>query len=77
MCHLHEHFTPSQHNTHITEHTHTHTHTHTSQPRLLIVVITKTTDDDISPSLHNRINLIYTNTLLDEILMMAGIGRNM
>jgi len=26
--------------------------------------------------LHNRINLIDTNTLSDENLMMAGIGRN-
>ena len=32
---------------------------------------------EISPSLHNRINLISTNTLSDENLMMAGIGRNM
>jgi len=31
----------------------------------------------LSPSLHNRINLINTNTLSDENLMMAGIGRNM
>jgi len=46
----------------------------TSQPRLLIVVIIKTTDDEISPSLHNRINLINTNTLSDENLKMAGIG---
>ena len=66
-----EHCTPSQHNTHITE------HPPPSQPRLLIVVIIKTTDDEISPSLHNRINLINTNTLLDENMMMAGIGRNM
>jgi len=47
-----------------------------TQPRLLIVVIIKTTDDKISPSLHNRINLINTNTLTDENLM-AGIRRNM
>jgi len=47
------------------------------QPRLIIVVITKTTDDEILPSLHNRINLINTNTLSDENLMKAGIGRNM
>jgi len=47
------------------------------QPRLLIVVIIKTTDDEISHSLHNRIKLINTNTLSDENLMMAGIGRNM
>jgi len=47
------------------------------QPRLLILAIIKTTDDEISPSLHNRINLINTNTLSDENLMMAGIGRNM
>jgi len=46
-------------------------------PRLLIVVITKTTDDEISPSLHKRINLINTNNLLDENLIMAGIGRNL
>jgi len=43
----------------------------------LTVVITKTTDDEISPSLHNHINLINTNTFSDENLMMAGIGRNM
>ena len=48
-----------------------------SQPLLLIVVITKTTDDEISPSLHNRLSLINTKTLSDENLMMAGIGRNM
>ena len=42
-----------------------------------IVIITKTTDDELSPSLHNRINLINTNTLTDESLMIAGIGRNM
>jgi len=34
-------------------------------------------DGEISPSLHNRINLINTNTRSDENLMMAGIGRNM
>jgi len=44
---------------------------------LSIVVIIKTTYDEISPSLHNRINLINTNTLLDENLMMTGIGQNM
>ena len=27
--------------------------------------------------LHNHINLINTNTLSDENVMMAGIGRNM
>jgi len=48
-----------------------------SQLRLLIVVIINTTDDEISPSLHNRINLINTNNISDENLMMAGIGRNM
>jgi len=48
----------------------------TIKRRLLIVVIIKTTHDEISPSLHNRINLI-NNTLSDENLMMAGIGRNM
>ena len=47
------------------------------KPHLLIVVIIKTTDDEISPSLHNRINLINTNTLSDENLMMAGVDRNM
>jgi len=47
------------------------------QPLLLIVVITKTTDDEISPSVRNHIKLINTNTLSDENLMMAGIGRNM
>jgi len=40
----------------------------------LIEVITKTTDDEILQSLHNHINLISTNTLSDENLMMAGIG---
>ena len=44
---------------------------------LLIVVIIKTRDDEISPSLHNCINLINTNSLSEEKLMMAGIGRNM
>jgi len=34
-------------------------------------------DGEISSSLHSRINLINTNTLSDENLMMAGIGRNM
>jgi len=67
--HLRKHCTPSQHNTHITE--------HPPKPCLLIVVIMKATDDEISPSLHNRINLTNTNTLSDENLMMAGIGRNM
>ena len=65
-----EHCTRSKYNTHITE-------TPPPQPRLLIVVTIKTTDDEISPSLHNRKNLINTNTLSDENLMMAGIGRNM
>ena len=37
----------------------------------------KNTDDEISPSLHNRIKVINTNTLSGENLMMAGIGRNM
>jgi len=45
--------------------------------RGVVVGITKTTGDEISPSLHNHINLINTNTLSDENLMMAGIGRNM
>jgi len=40
-------------------------------------IITKPTDDEISPSLRNHINLINTNTFSDESLMMAGIGRNM
>jgi len=44
------------------------------QPRLLIVVIIKITDDEISPSLHNSINLINTNILSDLNLIMAGIG---
>jgi len=67
--HLCEHCTPSQHNTHITE--------PPPQPRLLIVVTIKTTDDEISPALHNRINLVNTNTLLDKNLMMARISQNM
>jgi len=33
-------------------------------------------DGEIS-SVHSRIYLINTNTLSDENLMMAGIGRNM
>jgi len=45
--------------------------------KFLIVVIIKTTDDEISPSLHSRIDLINTDTLSEENLMMAGIGRNM
>ena len=44
------------------------------QPHLLIVAITTTTDDEISPLLHNHINPINTNTLSDENLMMARIG---
>ena len=36
-----------------------------SQPRLLTVVIIKTRDDELSPSLHNHINLINANTLSD------------
>jgi len=62
---------PSQHNTHITE------HFPPLKPHPLIVVITKTIDDEISPLLHNRINLTNTNTVSDENLMMAGIGQNM
>jgi len=42
-----------------------------------MAVTIKTTDDEISPSLHNHINLINTNTLSEENMMMAGIGRNM
>jgi hypothetical protein len=68
--HLREHCTLNQHNTHIIEHL-------PPLPHLLIVAIIKTTDDEISPSLQNHINLINTNTLSDENLMMAGIGRNM
>ena len=48
--HLREHYTPSQHNTHIKEPPPTAT--------VSIIVIIKTTDDEISPSLHNRIDLI-------------------
>jgi hypothetical protein len=58
------------HNTHIIEHP-------PPQPRHLIVVIIKPTDDVISPSLYNSINILNTNTLSDVNLMMAGIGRNM
>ena len=43
----------------------------------LIVVIIKVTDDDISPLLHNHINLINTNIHSNENLMMNAIGRNM
>ena len=46
---------------------------HPKQPLFLII---KTIDDEISPSLHNRINLINTNILSDENLMMVGLGRN-
>jgi len=49
----------------------------TTQLHLLIVVTIKTTNVEISPSLYNHINLINTNTLSDENLMMAGIGQNM
>ena len=35
------------------------------------------TDDEISPSLQNRIDFINTDTLSDENLMMPGLGRNM
>ena len=45
--------------------------------KFLIVAIIKTTDDEISPSLHNHIDPVNTDTLLDENLMMAGTGRNM
>ena len=34
-------------------------------------------DDELSPSLHNRIDLLNTDTLSDEKLMMDGIDRNM
>ena len=44
---------------------------------VLIVAIIKTTDDEISPSLHIHIDLVNTNAVSDENLMMAGIGRNM
>ena len=66
--HLREHYTPSQHNTHITE---------LPPATVSIIVIIKTTDDEISPSLHNRVDLINTDTLSDENLMMAGLCRNM
>ena len=68
--HLREHYTPSQHNIHTTEQP-------PPQATVSIIVIIKTTDDEISPSLHNRIDLINTDTLSDENLMMAGLGRNM
>ena len=42
-----------------------------------IILITKPTDDEISPSFHNRIDFINTDTLSDENLMMAGLGQNM
>jgi hypothetical protein len=35
------------------------------------------TDDEISPSLHSRTDLVNTDTLSDENMMMAGTGRNM
>jgi len=44
---------------------------------VLIIAIIKIPDDEISPSLHIRIDRVNTNTLSDENLMMAGIGRNM
>ena len=34
-------------------------------------------DDELSPSLHIRTDPVNTDTLSDENLMMAGIGRNM
>ena len=34
-------------------------------------------DGEISASLHNHIDLINTDTLPNENLMMAGLGRNM
>ena len=42
-----------------------------------IIVIIKNADDEISPSLHNCIDLINTVTLSDENLMMDGLARNM
>ena len=48
-----------------------------THPRLLTVVVIITTNDEISPSLHNHINPINTNTLSDVNLMMAGTDRNM
>jgi hypothetical protein len=45
--------------------------------RFIIIVIIKPTDDEISPSLHNRIDPVNTDTLSDENLMLAGTGRNM
>ena len=68
--HLREHYTPTQHNTHITEPPH-------PLATVSIILIIKTTDDEISPSLHNRIDLINTDTLSDENLMMVGLDRNM
>ena len=66
-CPMREHYTPSQHDTHITE-------PPPSPATISIIVIIKTTEDEISPSLHNRIDLINTDTLSDENLMMAGLG---
>ena len=68
--HLRKHYNPSQHNTHITD-------PPPSPATISVIVIIKPTDDEISPSLQNRIDFVNTNTLSDENLMMAGLGRNM
>ena len=65
--HLREHYTQRQHDTHITEHPSYGLNNSNNQP----------TNDEISPSLQNRIDFMNTNSLSDENLMMAELGRNM
>ena len=49
-----------------------------SSERVLVFIrFMRLCNDEISPSLQNCINVINTNTVSDENLMMAGIGRNM
>jgi len=52
-------------------------HYRTPPPRFIIIVTIKTTDDEISPSLHSHTDPVNTDTVSDENLMMAGTGRNM
>ena len=57
-----------QHNTHITDPPPTSYGLNNSN--------NQPTDDEISPSLQNRIDFMNTDNLSDENLMMAGLGRN-
>ena len=65
--HLRNHHNPSQHNTHFTDPPSYDLNNSNNQP----------TDNEISPSLQNRIDFMNADTLSDENLMMAGLGRNM